>query len=209
MHVITLDRVVHEAEAATLPSGAKALLESVHEPSKAERRNVPPHLQRDVARMPRRERRTAAVRVTTHDPGLAAGALPPSAPAIALLQSEFELSRSSHHRDPQTPPRFTGSHRLGSPPRQSKSCALRRITDRWRSGGRAAQSPASSLPTDPLLRSLQRRRGHPVRRRACTRARPRRPSPSNDVPPNSSAQVDGSGIAAAAIPAPATSSNRN
>jgi hypothetical protein len=97
--VVALDGVVHETEAATLARGAEASLERVDEQPEPQRRHALPHLERDVAGMPRGERRAAGVRIAAYRTRLAARTLAPPSPTAPLLERELELPGTSRHRE--------------------------------------------------------------------------------------------------------------
>jgi hypothetical protein len=104
VRVVALDAVVHEAEAAALARVAPGALELGDEAPAAQRRQVPSHLQCDVAGMARSQRGSPPMRIPRPRSRLASGARPCAAPAHGGAQVEHELPpRSSRHaRDRHT-----------------------------------------------------------------------------------------------------------
>src|SRR5262249_33114213 len=97
VHVIVLDRVVHEPEPPALACLSEAALEFAYEPDRAKRGQPLLHLQRDVTRKTRRERCTHPVRMARARAARAARTRASSTPACALTQFELELPTSPCH----------------------------------------------------------------------------------------------------------------
>jgi hypothetical protein len=92
--VIALNRVVGQPEPVTLAHLAPAPLELGHESPRSQSGNVALDLERDVTRMPRRQRHSPTVRVAPLRPGLAARAGTRASPTFRRREVETELAGS-------------------------------------------------------------------------------------------------------------------
>ena len=97
VHVIVLDRVMHQPEAPAVARFGEAALQLSHQPDRAQRGQVALHFQRHVAGKPRRERRTRPVRMARAWAALAARTRASAAPARRLPQIQIELTNSPRH----------------------------------------------------------------------------------------------------------------
>src|SRR5262245_7389707 len=94
MRVIALERVVHEAELPALAPAREGLLDLLHEPHRAQRRNILPHSDRDMTREPASERIPRAVSQARARSRLAPGSGSSPAPSAAI---ELELFGFASH----------------------------------------------------------------------------------------------------------------
>jgi hypothetical protein len=88
---------VGHAEAPALTGRGEAAFHLPHELHCSQRRDPASHLQRDVARKPRREWSARPVRISRIRAALSARTRASSAPARCLTQIEVELPRASSH----------------------------------------------------------------------------------------------------------------
>jgi hypothetical protein len=103
VRVVGLNRVVRDAEAASLTGFAQAPLELADEAHRAKRGDVAPHLQGDMTGEAGGEHRAQAPRLRRIRSGLPAGAGAMPTPAGGLPKVECELSRLSPHRPTCSP----------------------------------------------------------------------------------------------------------
>jgi hypothetical protein len=97
MQVIVLERVLHQSKAPPVTSRSEAALELANQPGGAKRGQVAPHLQRDVAGMTTRERRTPPMRIARIRTALAPGTRASSTPARCIAKTEIELPSTPRH----------------------------------------------------------------------------------------------------------------
>jgi len=99
VHVIVLDRIVHEPEAPPVAGRREAALELANQTDRPQRRQPAAHLQRDVAWEARRERTACTMRISRIRAALAASARASPTPARRVSEIEVELPTSSLHAD--------------------------------------------------------------------------------------------------------------
>ena len=161
--MIALDRIMNDPKPPTLASLPPTSLQLGNDRRRAERRNVLLHLQRDVTRMTRRQRRPPPMRIATRRPRVTAGARP--RPAPLRPRCEIQLQPAPRADLPRhEPARAPGSDRREQAARCSALEDPRRSTREGQPTAgqpsavpsRQGENPRSPGPSGPRLSPAQR-----------------------------------------------------
>jgi hypothetical protein len=98
VHVVGLDRVMHEPESPALAGFTPRSLQLPHQLRRAKLANVSSDLQGDVTRMPRRQRRPPPMRIAPALARLPPGSGSRATPTRRRFELETELARLHCHR---------------------------------------------------------------------------------------------------------------